>query len=343
MRIEDLLIRQSTNDKKAIYYFDKSLSYREWYQESNKIANVIKNLTDNSSRNIGLYLPNSINYAVAYFGVLFSKKVVIPIGIQAKFPEIFSTVEYCELDLIITESKYVSEIINNMKYRYKLILYLIDENRDIVFNAEQKFLNKTNTIFFEGSDDDVAIMLHTSGTTDNPKRVMLTHKNIITNIESNIASLMLTSNDKVLIALPMFFGYCNTAQFLTHTYLGASMFIMNTIFFPKKFFEIVEKEHISNFTAVPTMLLMILEYNYSNKYDYSSLRYICFGGGIMPNSKLEKLIKKYTSIGFVQTYGQTECSPRVTALLPSESLTKLGSVGLPIPNVIVEIMNDGKI
>jgi long-chain acyl-CoA synthetase len=80
-----------------------------------------------------------------------------------------------------------------------------------------------------GLEDEVAVMLHTSGTTSNSKRVMLTHSNLINNVESNIQSLALTEKDKVLIAMPMYFGYCNTAQFLTHLYLGATMVLHDSV------------------------------------------------------------------------------------------------------------------
>ena len=121
--------------------------------------------------------------------------------------------------------------------------------------------------------------------------------------------------------------------------MGASIFILDTIFLPKQFFHTVEQEKITNFTGVPSMLLMMLDYRYAYKYDYTSLKYICFGGGKMPENKLKLLIEKYQSIGFVQTYGQTECSPRVTALMPNYSLSKLGSVGTPIPGVKVGVIN----
>lgn len=341
MRIEDLLKRQTNNHKLAIKYSDQSISFNEWEIKSSSLSKIISSIVEDDSKNIGIYLPNSIDYAVAYFGILFAHKVVIPIGTQAKYPEIFSTLDYCEIDLLVTDSKYAEEIVNNSEdYDNKVILYLIDTLEIINLNSEKEYPEKSNFLDFDGSENDVAIMLHTSGTTSNPKRVMLTHKSIISNIESNIESLNLNSDDKVLIALPMFFGYCNTAQFLTHLYLGASQVIMNSIFLPKQFFEIVESEKITNFTAVPTMLLMLLEYRYAESYDYSSLRLICFGGGKIPINKLKALIEKYPQIGFVQTYGQTECSPRVTALLPDDSIKKIGSVGKAIPNVKIKTVSD---
>ena len=219
------------------------------------------------------------------------------------------------------------------------LLFLENESIEII-NSEKNFINKSDAIKNVGTEDDVTIMLHTSGTTSDPKRVMLTHSNLINNVESNIQSLKLTVNDIVLISMPMYFGYCNTAQFLTHLYLGAIMVILDNMFLPKLFFQTVQNEKITNFTGVPSMLLMLSEYRYIDKYDISSLRYICFGGGKMPAEQLRRLIQDFKSVGFVQTYGQTECSPRVTALLPKDALRKVGSVGKPIPNVDVQIFDE---
>lgn len=83
---------------------------------------------------------------------------------------------------------------------------------------------------------------------------MLSHQNLIANIESNIASLELNENDKTLIVLPMYFGYCNSSQFLTHLYLGASIVIANQPFNPAQFLKIIEEKKCTNTTCVPSML-----------------------------------------------------------------------------------------
>ncbi len=341
MLIKELLLRLDNSSFVAIKQGDDTLFYSDWNIQSKRISEQVELNLSHNSITVSLFLPNSINYAVAYFGVLYANKVLVPIGIQSKESEILSTLKYCEVDLIITDLQHSDFIKNCLKqYGHKINIFIVDTNKILQINEGKEFVNKTDSISLNGTEDDVVIMLHTSGTTSNPKRVMLTHKNLLCNVESNIESLQLTAKDKVLIALPMFFGYCNTAQFLTHIYLGASIIILDSVFLPKQFFLIVEKEKITNFTGVPSMLLMLLDYRYSEKYDISSLRYICFGGGKMPVEKLKQLIEKYPSIGFVQTYGQTECSPRVTALLPDDSLKKIGSVGKSIPYVEVKIFNE---
>lgn len=342
MKINELLFRNRNNDSIAIQQGERSLSYRDWYCKSEYIASLVNNAVDKQSKCIGLFIPNSIEYAISYFSILFSERVIIPIGTNSKPIEIISMLRYLEIDLIITSSSSQSYLIDALEsYDKKITIIVCDTSEITVINENLNLIDKSDCLIQNNTDDDVVIMLHTSGTTSNPKRVMLTHTNLITNVESNIASLELTSTDVVLIALPMHFGYCNTAQFLTQVYLGGKIVILDSkMFLPKIFFQTVEKEKVSLFTGVPSMLFMLYSYNFVDNYDYSTLRYILFGGGKMPIEKLKLLIDRFSTVSFLQTYGQTECSPRVTLLSSKYYKSKIGSVGKEIPNVKVRIVND---
>ena len=342
MKVLDLLIRQKTNSKIAIQHNENKLTYVQWYKEVEELAIKIKGKLNCDSEKIGVYLPNGIEYAVSYFAILRLDRIIVPIGTQAKEREIVSTMNYCEIDFIITNSKF-KDMFNLLKAEcnFRFCVFYIDKNEFAVYGNSKKKLTKTEPINNDlGEENKVIIMLHTSGTTSNPKRVMLTNQNLLSNIESNVASLKLTEQDRVCIALPMCFGYCNTAQFLSHIYVGGSIYIMGNIFIPHDFFSMVQKYKITNFTAVPTMLILLLDYKYDYRYDYSSLKFICFGGGVVSKKILRKVIQKYKSVNFIHTYGQTECSPRLTALLPPYTLSKLGSVGKAIPNVTIELVNE---
>ena len=340
MLISELIHRQKNNNKIAIKYGDNEISYCELYEKSKTLAYAISSQS-NKNDNVALILPNSINYAIAYFAVAISNNVIVPIGVQSKSAEIISTIDYCEIDLIVTSYVYRDMLCECFEDRnYFASVLFIEDGTIENFNIDKQKIKKSSCNVDHDDSNNIAIMLHTSGTTSNPKRVMLTHKNLICNIESNIASLKFSEEDRTLISMPMHFGYCNTAQFLTHIYLGASIVIFDGMFWPKRFFEIVQDEKITNFTGVPSMLLMLLDYRYADVYDISSLRYICFGGGNMPVDKLRLLIAKFNTVVLVQTYGQTEASPRLTALLPEVSVEKIGSVGKPIPNVSLKIYSE---
>ena len=300
------------------------------------LSHLIKQCSNNSI-NIGIIFPNSIDYVVAYFGVLFAGKTIVPIQPQLTINEIISVLKYCEIDLIITNScfkKKIEQLVSKKIYNFKV--YYLDsslyQSYEYISFIQKSEMPKKNKYY-----NDIAIMLNTSGTMSNPKRVMLSHYNIISNIESNIKSLNLTKDETTLITLPMYFGYCNTAQFLTHIYLGAKIVIIDSPFLPQACFKAIEEKKVTNTTLVPTTLLSLLFFEQYDLYNYESLNFICFGGGFVPVDKLKKIIEKFPNISFCQTYGLTECSPRVTLLESKYSLSKIGSVGKPIPNVKVKI------
>lgn len=338
MIIKDLLERRKNETKVFAKFNKKSISYNELYDFSKNSSEVILKKYKNFGSNIAIYLPNSIDYLKAYFTILFCNKIIVPIDTKTRSQELESILNYCEINLIVTNTVNLDLL--------QVALLDNDVNRKIqIINIDNIYYDDTiidcaNISCSNNVDtDDVVILLHTSGTTSDPKRVMLTNKNLISNVESNIISIGFSQDDIFLIALPMFFGYCNTAQILTCLYLGASLVIFDGIFFPKKFFEVVNSEKITTFTAVPTMLISLLTYRHSYKYDISSLKSICFGGGFISKKTINRLINGFENINFIQTYGQTECSPRVTALLPEYMLKKIGSVGQPIPNVSICIMD----
>ena len=106
MKVKDLLLRQKNNDEVAIWHDDKRLTYAMWNENSERLAGQIKSRLDDMSEKVGIYLPNSIDYAVSYFAILNLDKIIIPIGIQAKEIEIASTMRYCDVDLLISHSRY---------------------------------------------------------------------------------------------------------------------------------------------------------------------------------------------------------------------------------------------
>lgn len=339
MDLVSILREKRDNYKVAIIQGNQKITYSELNFFSKELSDLLKNV-DSISNNIGLFFDNCIEYAIAYFGVLGAKKVVVPIGVKTKRSEFISCVDYCEINYIITNSKNLEklhEILKNINC--SINVYCVDLEK-IKFNyIKNNSLSLYDEINNNIIEDDVAIMIHTSGTTSNPKRVMLTHKNIIKNAQAIIQSLKLTSSDRTLIYLPLFLASANTSQFITHLYLGASIVIAEGNFIPINFAKLVERHKITNFTGVPFMLNSFNEYLNDKKYDLSSLKFLCIGGQKVPQHSLIKFRSKFNNIKVVQMYGQTEATTRLTHLLNNNDEEKFKSVGKAIPNVQIRIVN----
>lgn len=335
--VRELLTRLKNSDKIGIICEDVLLSYRKWNLYSEKLS--VEIINNENSKIIGLFLPNGIAYAVSYFACLFSKKVVAPFYIDGATNELLYTIKQCAISTIITTEKYFS-CIEEIALKHNLFMNIIIVNN---YGEVEKIVKLNNPILptkhsNEKELKDVVVLLHTSGTTSRPKRVMLTNSGLINNIKAHCASLDLDDKEISLVQLPMMFGYCHTAQFLAHIFLNACIVINPKPFFVTDFYKLVEKWHITNFTAVPSMLIALLR-SKNIPYDISSLKIVCFGGAPFSKTKLLELVDKFPSIAFIQTYGMTEAGPRVTTVPRDRATDKIGSVGQAIPGVLIRIVD----
>lgn len=335
--IRDLLIKLKESNKTGIICGEAALSYKQWHQLSEKLSNEV--LKNQCGKIVGLFLPNGIAYAVSYFACLYADKVIAPFHTGTSMNELLYTMKHCGISTLITTEAHFSDI-EKLVHMHSIPMSIIVVNDSAEIQRTDSLYANSMPLDISNEDElnDVVVLLHTSGTTSRPKRVMLTNQGLLSNIKSHCESLNYDDKEVCLIQLPMMFGYCNTAQFLAHVYLGACIVINPNPFMVADFYRIVEKWGITNFAAVPSMLIA-LKHSDLLSYDISSLKVICFGGNPIPKSHLVDIINKFPSIAFVQTYGLTEAGPRVTTLPPSHYIEKIGSVGRAIPGVEIRIVD----
>lgn len=335
--IRDLLARLNESNKTGIVCGEAELSYKQWHQLSEKLSNEV--LKNQCGKMVGLFLPNGIAYAVSYFACLYAEKVIIPFHTGSTMNELLYTLKHCGFSILITTEVHYSLIEKLVRtHTIPMTIVVVNDSAEI----QKKVVLNTSSVPLENSNEnelnDVVVLLHTSGTTSRPKRVMLTNQGLLSNIESHCESLNYDEKEVCLIQLPMMFGYCNTAQFLAHVYLGACIVINPNPFMVADFYRIIERWAVTNFTAVPSILIA-LNHSALLSYNISSLKVICFGGNPIPKPHLLDIISKFPSVAFVQTYGLTEAGPRVTTLPPSHYIEKIGSVGRAIPGVEIRVVD----
>ncbi|MBA4493469.1 class I adenylate-forming enzyme family protein [Paenactinomyces guangxiensis] len=313
-------------NKVAVKSKRKQLTYTELLQEIANIQAVLKGLVRPGDV-VALQLPNSIEYIAAYFATSLLGATIFPVYWKVARDEVLTICNYVGAVVLLTNKVIIQ------KYKGTDLFCL-----DVTSISRKSF---TSLHVEPGSLSQPAILLQTSGTTSKPKVVALSHENLISNVIAHCHSLGLTPDDRVLIALPFPFGYCNTSQLLSHIYLGGTISILPEPFLPNQLIKQIKEDHITVFTAVPTMLLM-LEKAIRKSYMLENLRMICFGGGMLPQFTLKKLIERFSRVQFVQTYGQTEAGPRISSAFLTSNFS-VSDVGLPIPGVEIQICSeDGK-
>lgn len=187
-------------------------------------------------------------------------------------------------------------------------------------------------------DSDAALMF-TSGTTNVPKAVRITHRNIAANTESIIAYLALERTDRALVILP--FYYCYGASLLhTHLRVGARVVLCNSFAFPETTIDMMEAQDCTVFAGVPSSFQLLLRASTFAARPLPSLRIIQQAGGKLPPVQIEELLAAKPDARLFIMYGQTEATARLSYLPPDMVRKKIGSIGLGIPGVELRVLGE---
>lgn len=320
------ILEEKDNDKIAVIYKKNSISYRQLIYMINEQCGKITT----QEKSVALYLPNSIQYIIGYFTLLKLKKTIMPLSINLKNNEVLNYLKLGNVSFLITDDKHYRKLKENKDYSDILI-----------FNIETGDCKISNSVHSLIDDNlcDVALLLPTSGSTGAPKIVMLTHDNLLSNIHANVNALSITEKDITYISLPMCYSYCNTAQFLSHIYVGGTIVIQSSIMHIPSMIADFKLYAVTNYFCNPTIINMFLEHAKVFTVDLPSLRSFYIGTAAISTMQLEQLVNLFPNIDCFLTYGLTEASPRVTTYLVDKLRIK-SSIGKPLENVEFRIIDD---
>jgi len=196
------------------------------------------------------------------------------------------------------------------------------------------------------SEEQLAHLYYTSGTTGRPKGVMLSHKNVCLHALAAIAELKITDCDRWIHVAPLFHLADAWATFAI-TWAGGKHVLMPD-FDPRSILSTLEKEKITITNLVPTMLNALINDEEISSFDYSSLRVLLSGGAPIAPELVKKIIQTF-KCDYIQTYGMTETSPYLTLsilkenlrLLPDEEQFKFkAKTGRPFMGVCLKVVRE---
>ncbi len=216
---------------------------------------------------------------------------------------------------------------------------------------EARFLGSSApvTVELEESENDIAILLFTSGTTGEPKAAVLRHANLTSYVMSTVEFLGSDEDEAALVCVPPY-HIAGMSAVLTSAY-GGRRLVYLPAFTPEDWVSIAAKEGITHAMVVPTMLDRILDVMTKTGETLPALRALSYGGGRMPEPTIARALTMLPHVDFVNAYGLTETSSTV-ALLGAEDhriaiasqdpkiRRRLGSVGKPLPMLELEIRGD---
>lgn len=281
------------------------------------------------SRTVGVMVPTSGAFPIAALAGWMLGKVVVPLNYLLKQEELQYVIDDCGCDTVVS----AGVLLDHLGYEPRV--------KNLLKMEEMSFKGVPEVRWpASAEDEDLAVLLYTSGTSGKPKGVMLSHGNVSSNIRQIIDWVDFGPPDTLLGVLPQFHSFGMTV--LTLLPLWASIRVVFAArFVPQRIVKLIREHRPTVLVAIPSMYAALLHSKDAVADDFKSLRYVVSGGEPLPQAVFEKFRERF-NITINEGYGLTETSPVTNWCRPSEWRAR--SVGRPITDVIEKIidMNTGR-
>lgn len=283
-----------------------------------------------AGQHVGLLFYSDLNYVVNFFTLLRLQAVVVPINVRLTAHEINRIINHSDMVALISGKA------------FKPVLQQIQQSNPnlLVLDALQlrsSSLDPLPLVLTSVPPNTVATLVYTSGTTGDPKGVMLSHYNILADALANIDVIRGSSDDCFISVSPLFHVFGQANVMLTAFLLGARLVLLEK-FSPRKVLSLIQQHGVTVLTAVPTMYQMMLSHLKENAYDLSTVRVCHSGAAAMPVSLIQSIEATFNA-PLQEGYGLSEG----TSMICSNPLTgtrKPGTVGVAINGVTIAIWDD---
>lgn len=317
-------------------------------QTLQKAKNICKHLQDTGIKTgdrVGICMQNCTEWVVIYVALAAYGVTAVPFNSWWKKEELSYGVDHSEVKLIFTDKKRY-ELLKDLE-----IELIVNEAVDNVKTYEEISAgNTTDWPVDNASEEDLCVLLYTSGSTGLPKGVMLTHLAVINALFSfytlgelrkivHDEILLDVENASVLINVPLFHVTGLITQFLLSMLAKRKLIIMHK-WEAKYALELIKEHKVTNLSGVPTQSWDLLNHPEIDDYDLSSLIDIGAGGAARPEDQVFNLHEKF-NIPMTFAWGMTETAALGTILRGSDYLKRPNSAGLVVPDVTeIGVMDD---
>lgn len=348
------LSAKTYKDKPAFIFEGKETSYGELDVLISKFADGLQKSGVKKGDHLALVLGNSPYFVISLYGAMRAGATVIPINPIYTPDEIGYILNNGDVKTIVTLDVLLPlfEKMNPVLPMLENIISCETPPSDAKSGFDVSALSistklKSFTSLISSSvpdpeevnlsEEDVAVILYTSGTTGKPKGAMLTHKNLYSNAKDVGSYLKMNDGDKVVATLPMFHVFCLTVSLNAPLISGATLLIVPR-FSPAEIFKLIKTYEATVFAGVPTMYNFLLQHEAGDADYLQSLRLCISGGASMPVALLKGFEQKFKVV-ISEGYGLSEASP-VTCFNPLDRPRKAGSIGTNILNVENKVVNE---
>lgn len=354
-------------EMKALHFMGKELTFTELYNQAKKVANFLQAKGLEKGDRVAIMLPNCPQAVISYYGILIAGGIVVQTNplytereLEYQMKDSGATFIIC-LDILLPRVKKVQKntsiqhtIVTKIKEYLpfpKNLIYPFIQKKEynmIVKVHEDDETHAWPTILKESNDtlneviidpkEDTALLQYTGGTTGHPKGVMLSHYNLVSNMQmcrhwmykSEVAK------ERILGVLPLFHVYGMTTV-MNLSVMMANKIILLPKFDAKEVLQTIDKEKPTMFPGAPTIYVGLIHHPELKKYDLSSIE-ACISGSASLPLEVSEQFERETGGSLVEGYGLTETSPVTHANFLWDKRIH-GSIGVPWPDTDSKIVD----
>jgi len=327
MNLTDYLFDQSSHlTKDFVAGTKEKTAFWALYRDALKLAHFLRK-RHGQNKKILLAADNGVFFLTAYLAIIKSGNCCIPLD---------TSIEQQKFEFIKKKTR------ARMGFFSRRIKNLINPSMGCITESLMASILRTHAdkLYEESAfdGDRLAEIIFTSGSTSEPKGVMLSHNNIIANTESILKYLRITEDDRMMVVLPFF--YCYGLSLLhTHLRAGGSIVLNNSFIFLSSTIQDLNKYACTGFAGVPSHYQILLrKTDLFRKTVFPTMRYFTQAGGKLHNVFIDEFLKEGPAVPLYVMYGQTEATARLSYLPPDKLPAKMGSIGKGIPGVRLKVI-----
>src|SRR5579884_106054 len=305
-------------DQVAVEHKDQRLTYGELERASNQLARALQALGVRRGDRVGIYLAKSTASLVSIYGILKAGAVYVPIDPGAPLPRVAYIVGNCGIRLLISTGDRLGRLRQAFPEAGGLETLLLadwDRRREAAAPPGTRLVAWGPTLAAEsdaavplaGIDTDLAYILYTSGSTGEPKGVMLSHRNALTFVDWARGRFAITAADRLSSHAPLHFDLSIFDLFVAAA-AGATLVLVptETTLFPLPQAQLMAEARLTVWYSVPSALILMLTHLYLRDFALDQLRLILFAGEVFPVKYLRQLHQVLPRAALYNLYGPTE-------------------------------------
>jgi acyl-CoA synthetase (AMP-forming)/AMP-acid ligase II len=328
-------------DKEAVWFGGRWYTYAELDTRVGALSAGLSTLGVQEGDVVALLLKNRLEFLELVFAINRVGAIFLPLNYRLAAAEWRYILEHSGSSVLVTEAEYV-EAMQKARPSTLRSVGLVGESAPAVadFDYDELLIQHSGARLatVEARLEDVQRLMYTSGTTSRPKGVPLSHGNVLWKTFGHLVDLSLTSADRTLMVGPMYHVGALDLPGLGTLYVGGSVGILPR-FDAAEVMAAIGELRPTNIWLAPAMMNAILQLDGADGYDTTSIRLIVNGGEKMPVPFVKRLLDIFPHAWLADAYGLTETASGDTFVDRDHVISKIGSVGKPVPHLAVRILD----